>query len=189
MPRVLYFKGYEFFFYSNEGSEPMHIHVGKAEAIGKIWLEPKIEVSYMYGFSSREIKEIQTIVNERVVYLKVSGMNIFKNNKNISSNDQIDVLIYEKGLRIRTLYIEKELDLFLIILSNGNLIKSRISSFKKLAEADQEELLKWELKNGGIAVRWEKLDEDLSLYGFIKEATFNSKIDQIMNKNPFTVVA
>jgi hypothetical protein len=62
MPKVLYLKGYEFFFYSNEGNEPMHIHIGKAEAMGKIWLEPNIEIVYMYGFSPKEIKEILKIV-------------------------------------------------------------------------------------------------------------------------------
>ena len=46
MPKVLYLKGYEFFFYSNEGNEPMHIHVGKAGGIGKIWLEPDVEINY-----------------------------------------------------------------------------------------------------------------------------------------------
>ncbi len=78
MPRVLYFKGYEFFFYSNEGSEPMHIHVGKAEAIGKIWLEPKIEVSYMYGFSSREVKEVLETVVKHSAYFKDHWNEYFK---------------------------------------------------------------------------------------------------------------
>ncbi len=98
-------------------------------------------------------------------------------------------MIFEKGLRIRTLFIEKELDLLLVILNNGNLIKSRISSFKKLAEAGQDQLIKWELRSNGIAVRWRALDEDLSLYGFIKEAAFNSEIDQLLKKNPFAVIA
>ncbi len=40
----------------------MHIHIGKAEAMGKIWLEPNIEIVYMYGFSPKEIKEILKIV-------------------------------------------------------------------------------------------------------------------------------
>jgi hypothetical protein len=115
-------------------------------------------------------------------------MSILKN-KRVSSKDKIDILIFEKGLRIRTLFIEKELDLLLIILNNGNLIKSRISSFKKLAAANQDQLLKWELKNGGIAVRWNDLDEDLSLYGFIKEVALNSKIDQLLTKNSAATMA
>ena len=45
MPTVLRSQGFRFFFYSNEGNEPMHIHVTKAEANGKIWMEPGIEIA------------------------------------------------------------------------------------------------------------------------------------------------
>jgi len=39
MPTVLRWRGYRFFFFSNEGSEPAHIHVEKDEAMAKFWLE------------------------------------------------------------------------------------------------------------------------------------------------------
>jgi hypothetical protein len=116
-------------------------------------------------------------------------MSILRNNEgDHPAQDPISILIFEKGLRIRTLFIEKELDLLLIILNNGNLIKSRISFFKKLASASQDELLKWELRNDGAGIRWNGMDEDLSLYGFIKEAAYNSKIDQLLKKSPFAVI-
>jgi hypothetical protein len=117
-------------------------------------------------------------------------MSILKNKEvNQQSKDPIDILIFDKGLRIRTLFIEKELDLLLVILNNGNLIKSRISMFNKLSDASQEELLKWELRNNGTGLRWDRLDEDLSLYGFIKEASRNSMIDLLMKSNSFVVIA
>ena len=53
MPVILRIKGFKFYFYSNEGGEPMHIHVNKAENNGKIWLEPQIQVEYFYGFKSK----------------------------------------------------------------------------------------------------------------------------------------
>jgi len=56
----------------------MHIHIGKAGAIGKIWLEPDVEISFMYGFSSREIKEILIIVNERFAFFKSKWNEYFK---------------------------------------------------------------------------------------------------------------
>ncbi|MCP4153073.1 MAG: DUF4160 domain-containing protein, partial [bacterium] len=42
MPVVFRYKGYRFFFYSNEGETlaPLHIHVRKGEAVAKFWLEP-----------------------------------------------------------------------------------------------------------------------------------------------------
>jgi hypothetical protein len=40
MPTVLLIKGYRFFFFSNEGNEPVHIHVERAECYAKFWIEP-----------------------------------------------------------------------------------------------------------------------------------------------------
>jgi len=78
MPKVHYFKGYEFFFYSNEENEPMHIHVGKAEGIGKIWLEPEVEVNYFYDFTPKEKRELMEIVHEHLELFKKSWNEYFK---------------------------------------------------------------------------------------------------------------
>ena len=77
MPVVLRIKGYRFFFYSNEGDEPMHIHIEKADASGKMWLHPTIEGGYFYGFNSGEIKEVKAIVKENVELLKSSWNEYF----------------------------------------------------------------------------------------------------------------
>lgn len=61
MPTVLLLNGLRFFFYSNENKEPIHIHVTKGNANGKIWLHPSIEIAYMYNFNSGEEKEIMQI--------------------------------------------------------------------------------------------------------------------------------
>ena len=78
MPKVLYLKGYEFFFYSNEGNEPMHIHVGKAEGIGKIWLKPEVKINYMFDFTQKEKREIMEIVHKNLELLKTSWDEYFK---------------------------------------------------------------------------------------------------------------
>ena len=64
MPVILRFKGYVFFFYSNEGNplEPAHIHVRNAESEAKFWLEPDISLERNDGFNSKELKEIFVIV-------------------------------------------------------------------------------------------------------------------------------
>jgi hypothetical protein len=58
MPVVLRYKGYKFFFYSNEGEplEPLHIHVRKAEAVAKFWLDPEIAVAESYAMTSSELR-------------------------------------------------------------------------------------------------------------------------------------
>jgi len=65
MPRLkLSWKGYIFFFYSNEGKplEPCHIHVRKGEAIAKFWIEPDVSLASSYGISSKDLTSIKKIV-------------------------------------------------------------------------------------------------------------------------------
>jgi hypothetical protein len=44
VPIVLRIDGYRFSFYSNEGSEPPHIHVRRGDGLAKWWLDPIAEV-------------------------------------------------------------------------------------------------------------------------------------------------
>ena len=111
--------------------------------------------------------------------LKQNGMSSSKNNMHdIPVTDPIDVLIFEKGLRIKTIMPIQDLDLLAIVLNNGRIIKTKISNFKLLKDATQEQLDKWELKLEGAALRWDELDEDLSLRGFIK----NNVMGRILNQ-------
>ena len=70
MPTVFTVQGFRFFFYSNENNEPMHVHVEKGNATGKIWLETEIKVVYMYGFSSGEERQIMQIVANKIQIVK-----------------------------------------------------------------------------------------------------------------------
>jgi hypothetical protein len=60
MPVVFRYKGYRFFFHSNEGDprEALHIHARKGEAVAKFWLEPLPGVAEAYGMKSRELHEL-----------------------------------------------------------------------------------------------------------------------------------
>jgi len=51
MPVLFRYKGYRFFFYSNEGEplEPLHIHVRKGELVAKFWIKPRISVAVFTG--------------------------------------------------------------------------------------------------------------------------------------------
>jgi hypothetical protein len=70
MPTVLVWNGYRFYFFSNEGNEPPHIHIDKAENSVKFWLEP-ISEARNYGFSNRELRQIEDKVrDEQQAFLK-----------------------------------------------------------------------------------------------------------------------
>lgn len=66
MPVVFRYKGYRFFFYSNEGNplEPLHIHVRKGGAVAKLWLEPNVAVAESYAMKSSELRELMAVAEE-----------------------------------------------------------------------------------------------------------------------------
>jgi len=63
MPTVLRIKGYRFFFFSNEGNEPVHIHIERADSYAKFWLDP-VRIAIDLGFNSKELKEINNIIED-----------------------------------------------------------------------------------------------------------------------------
>jgi hypothetical protein len=66
MPIVFKYKGYRFFFFSNEGNplEPLHIHVRRGDAIAKFWVLPQVYLAESYGMSSSELSELRRVVEE-----------------------------------------------------------------------------------------------------------------------------
>jgi len=65
-------------------------------------------------------------------------------------------------------HVHKELDVLLLLLSNGSVIKVRISDYPRLKRASPDKLNRWDLISKGIGVHWEELDEDISLSGLIR---------------------
>lgn len=63
MPTVLRVGRYRFFFYSNEGYEPEHIHVEAGGDEAKYWLKP-IRLQHTYGFSERDLRVIEQIITD-----------------------------------------------------------------------------------------------------------------------------
>lgn len=64
MPVVLRYKGYRFFFYSNEGDprEAVHVHVRSAEGEAKFWLQPSVQLADSVGFDARTLRELLGVV-------------------------------------------------------------------------------------------------------------------------------
>jgi len=78
MPVVLFINGFRDFFFSNENDEPVHIHVEKADATAKFWLNP-IELVYNFGFSSRELRQIKELTEKNIeLFLKKWNEYFFK---------------------------------------------------------------------------------------------------------------
>jgi len=61
MPTVLRVGRYRFFFFSNEGQEPPHIHVRAGGDEVKFWLSP-VQLVANYGFNARELNRVESLV-------------------------------------------------------------------------------------------------------------------------------
>ena len=63
MPTILKIMGFRFFFFSNEGNEPPHIHVEHGDNVAKFWLNP-VSLADSYGFRNHELPKIKMMVME-----------------------------------------------------------------------------------------------------------------------------
>ena len=67
MPTILYIMGWRFFFYANEGKEPIHIHCQKAEKECKYWLDTEnfdVEEAISYNMNNKDKRQVKKIVFE-----------------------------------------------------------------------------------------------------------------------------
>ena len=63
LPTIFRYKGFRFHFFSDEGTEPPHVHIRRAEDTCKFWLKP-VELAYNDGMRTQEISELQAVVVE-----------------------------------------------------------------------------------------------------------------------------
>lgn len=84
-------------------------------------------------------------------------------------SDPIDQMIYGSSLRIKALHFHPDLDLMLIVLDNGKVLRRNLSTFTRLKTANINQLTNYELIGKGTGIHWPDLDEDLSLRGFLQE--------------------
>lgn len=77
MPTVLKIGKFRFFFFSNEGSELMHIHVESNEKYAKFWLDP-VQLARSIGYSAKELNEIRGLVLENLNLFREKWNEYFK---------------------------------------------------------------------------------------------------------------
>jgi hypothetical protein len=53
--------GYRFFFFSRE-EERMHVHTVSGYGEAKFWLEPEIELAKNFGYTRKQLKEIESMI-------------------------------------------------------------------------------------------------------------------------------
>lgn len=81
VPTVFYRNGFRFYFWSEEGKEPAHIHVNKGNGTAKYWLVPEIECEFSYGFKLSEERYIRATIKKEYKTL-ISAWNEYNKRKN-----------------------------------------------------------------------------------------------------------
>ena len=71
MPVVFRYKGYQFFFFSNEGNprEPLHVHIRHGDARAKFWLSPVVLASN-HGFPASVVNELANVVEDNAALIE-----------------------------------------------------------------------------------------------------------------------
>jgi hypothetical protein len=85
MPTILYIDGWRFFFYANEGDEPIHIHAQKAEKECKYWLDVKdfdVIEAFSYRMRQKDKRIVKKIIFEYFELIEKSWNDFQKRKKN-----------------------------------------------------------------------------------------------------------
>lgn len=80
MPVIFRHRGFNVFFYSNEGSprEPMHVHIEKDECEAKIWVESSMGIAYNDGYNAKQLRELVGLVIAHEARIKRASHDFFR---------------------------------------------------------------------------------------------------------------
>ena len=84
MPTILIIAGWRFFFYANEGNEPIHVHCRKGDAEAKYWLDPasfEVTEAHAYSMSPADKRTARRLIFEHFDYI-VSQWQKFQEKRN-----------------------------------------------------------------------------------------------------------
>lgn len=62
MPTALRSGPYRIYFYSYDCGEPRHMHVDRESLSAKCWLDPDVTLAANFGYSRRELREIERLL-------------------------------------------------------------------------------------------------------------------------------
>lgn len=97
----------------------------------------------------------------------------------LRSDDPLDQLIHEGGLRITDVEPLPHQGLLVVMLNTGMPLMVHTKYFPRLAKASAAQLGNWEIIADGTAIGWEKLDEHLSLKGFLMTEVRNELMERL----------
>ena len=148
MPVVFRFKGFRFFFYSDEGDprEPPHIHVRNDDGKAKFWVSP-VAVADSRGFDARTLNELSKIVEHHAAQIErawqVEGAGMSTSAKTLKFDENC-------------MWVE---------LLDGRILGVPLAWFPRLLHATPQQRLDYEISYDGL--HWDEIDEDISIAGLL----------------------
>ena len=78
MPEVFRAEGFVFFFYANEGQEPVHVHVRHAGGYAKFWVDPVV-LEMSENMKVQELARAEALIQERLAEIRRKWNEVFGN--------------------------------------------------------------------------------------------------------------
>ena len=80
MPVIFRYKGFRFFFYSNEGDprEPVHVHVIGQGGEAKFWVAPTVSLVTSDRLSAKALRELEHAVRENSALIEETWNEFFR---------------------------------------------------------------------------------------------------------------
>ena len=75
-PEVFRREGFVFFFYANEGQEPLHVHVRRAGGYAKFWIDP-LELDISEGLKVQELTKAEDLIRENETLIRRKWHEVF----------------------------------------------------------------------------------------------------------------
>jgi hypothetical protein len=169
MPTVLRVGRFRFFFYSNEGQEPPHIHVKASEDEAKFWLDP-IVLAANHGFNGRELNEIGQLIERHQAGLLEAWRHGMSTSASIRPKHQ--------RAYVPSTALAKSVDfdeaMLRVTFTDGRVLSVPLAWFPVLHAATPEQRSRCEIGGGGVGLHWPDLDEDLSIAGLMAGVDWQS---------------
>ena len=83
--------------------------------------------------------------------------------------DRAEGRIFQNYLKIKTVLFQKNLNLMLVVLDNGKILKITLNFSEILNHASKEALGKYQLLGRGAGIYWPELNEDFSLDDYLQD--------------------
>lgn len=152
MPTVLRIGSTRFFFYSNEGAEPPHIHVEQGGAVAKFWLGV-VSLASSTRFSAPEL-----------------GGSSDRSSSIASSSFRPGMTTSEPSVDPRAVDVSVTEDELSVLLADGRRVIVPLAWFPRVLHATDEQRATWRIIGDGQGIHWPEIDEDLSVAGLLRGA-------------------